>query len=129
MSSIKPPCHPALPPQAQLVVLSTQIAWSENIESALTTVAAGGDMSPMHSVQQNVEATLNVLADTVLMEQPPLRRRKLEHLVRQARSLSLSISRVRALSLGLGLHLSISRVRALSLELGLSLVRARSLSL
>ncbi|XP_056446392.1 cytoplasmic dynein 1 heavy chain 1 [Gadus chalcogrammus] len=67
--------------QAQLVVLSTQIAWSENIEAALTTVAAGGDMSPMYSVQQYVEATLNVLADTVLMEQPPLRRRKLEHLI------------------------------------------------
>lgn len=68
-------------PQAQLVVLSTQIAWSENIESALTTIAGGGDMSPMQSVLLNVEATLNVLADTVLMEQPPLRRRKLEHLV------------------------------------------------
>lgn len=69
-------------PQAQLVVLSTQIAWSENIESALTTISGGGDMSPMQGVQSNVEATLNVLADTVLMEQPPLRRRKLEHLVR-----------------------------------------------
>ena len=84
MQSTKLPRLPSLPPQAQLVVLSTQIAWSENIESALTTVAAGGDMSPMHMVQQNVEATLNVLADTVLMEQPPLRRRKLEHLVCEA---------------------------------------------
>lgn len=68
--------------QAQLVVLSTQIAWSENIESALTTISGGGDMTPMQAVLSNVEATLNVLADTVLMEQPPLRRRKLEHLVR-----------------------------------------------
>ncbi|XP_034530779.1 cytoplasmic dynein 1 heavy chain 1 [Notolabrus celidotus] len=67
--------------QAQLVVLSTQIAWSENIESALTVISGGGDMSPMHGVLSNVEATLNVLADTVLMEQPPLRRRKLEHLI------------------------------------------------
>lgn len=64
------------------MVLSTQIAWSENIESALTTISGGGDMTPMHAVLSNVEATLNVLADTVLMEQPPLRRRKLEHLVR-----------------------------------------------
>lgn len=64
------------------MVLSAQIAWSENIESALTTIAGGGDMTPMQGVQSNVEATLNVLADTVLMEQPPLRRRKLEHLVR-----------------------------------------------
>lgn len=64
------------------MVLSTQIAWSENIESALTAIAAGGDTKVMQGVQSNVEATLNVLADTVLMEQPPLRRRKLEHLVR-----------------------------------------------
>lgn len=63
------------------MVLSAQIAWSENIESALTTIAGGGDMTPMQGVLSNVEATLNVLADTVLMEQPPLRRRKLEHLV------------------------------------------------
>lgn len=67
--------------QAQLVVLSTQIAWSENVESALNTISGGGDMKPLHEVLSNVEATLNVLADTVLMEQPPLRRRKLEHLV------------------------------------------------
>lgn len=65
------------------MVLSTQIAWSENIESALTTISGGGDMTPMQGVLSNVEATLNVLADTVLMEQPPIRRRKLEHLVRE----------------------------------------------
>lgn len=64
------------------MVLSAQIAWSENVEAALTTISGGGDMSPMQGVQSNVEATLNVLADTVLMEQPPIRRRKLEHLVR-----------------------------------------------
>lgn len=75
--------------QAQLVVLSTQIAWSENIESALTTISGGGDMTLMHAVLSNVEATLNVLADTVLMEQPPLRRRKLEHLVRRIFILSI----------------------------------------
>ncbi|XP_061071728.1 cytoplasmic dynein 1 heavy chain 1 isoform X2 [Conger conger] len=67
--------------QAQLVVLSAQIAWSENVEYALTTIAGGVDMTPMQAVQSNVDATLNVLADTVLMEQPPLRRRKLEHLI------------------------------------------------
>ncbi|XP_031685072.1 cytoplasmic dynein 1 heavy chain 1 isoform X2 [Oncorhynchus kisutch] len=67
--------------QAQLVVLSAQIDWSEKVDAALTTISGGGDMSPMSSVLTNVEATLNVLADTVLMEQPPLRRRKLEHLI------------------------------------------------
>lgn len=71
------------------MVLSTQIAWSENIESALTTISGGGDMTLMQAVLLNVEATLNVLADTVLMEQPPLRRRKLEHLVRRILILSL----------------------------------------
>ncbi|KAL0969613.1 hypothetical protein UPYG_G00229830 [Umbra pygmaea] len=67
--------------QAQLVVLSAQIDWSEKVDAALTTISGGGDMSPLSSVLTNVEATLNVLADTVLMEQPPLRRRKLEHLI------------------------------------------------
>lgn len=67
--------------QAQLVVLSAQIAWSENVESALNGMGGVGDNSPLHSVLANVEVTLNVLADSVLMEQPPLRRRKLEHLV------------------------------------------------
>lgn len=62
-------------------MLSAQIDWSEKVDAALTTISGGGDMSPMSSVLTNVEATLNVLADTVLMEQPPLRRRKLEHLV------------------------------------------------
>lgn len=64
------------------MVLSTQIAWSENIEFALTSISGGGDIELMQVVLSNVQATLNVLADTVLMEQPPLRRRKLEHLVR-----------------------------------------------
>ncbi|XP_018619664.2 cytoplasmic dynein 1 heavy chain 1 isoform X1 [Scleropages formosus] len=67
--------------QAQLVVLSAQIAWSENVESALNTISGSADMAPLQSVLSNVEATLNVLADTVLMEQPPLRRKKLEHLI------------------------------------------------
>uniref|UniRef100_A0A8C5Q446 AAA+ ATPase domain-containing protein n=1 Tax=Leptobrachium leishanense TaxID=445787 RepID=A0A8C5Q446_9ANUR len=66
--------------QAQLVVLSAQIAWSENVESALNNMV-NGDSSSMQSVLSNVKATLTVLADSVLMEQPPLRRRKLEHLI------------------------------------------------
>lgn len=71
-------CHVS---QAQLVVLSAQIAWSENVETALSSMGGSGDAAPLHSVLSNVEVTLNVLADSVLMEQPPLRRRKLEHLV------------------------------------------------
>ncbi|KAK1158695.1 cytoplasmic dynein 1 heavy chain 1 isoform X1 [Acipenser oxyrinchus oxyrinchus] len=69
--------------QAQIVVLSAQIAWSENVENALnvTASAGDGDEAPVQAVLCNVQATLNVLADTVLMEQPPIRRRKLEHLI------------------------------------------------
>jgi len=39
------------------------------------------DMSPISEVLQILEVTLNVLADSVLHEQPPVRRKKLEHLV------------------------------------------------
>lgn len=63
------------------MVLSAQIAWSENVEAALSSIGGSGDSAPLQSVLSNVEVTLNVLADSVLMEQPPLRRRKLEHLV------------------------------------------------
>lgn len=66
------------------MVLSAQIAWSENVETALSSIGGSGDAAPLHSVLSNVEVTLNVLADSVLMEQPPLRRRKLEHLVSPA---------------------------------------------
>uniref|UniRef100_T1JGT9 Dynein heavy chain, cytoplasmic n=1 Tax=Strigamia maritima TaxID=126957 RepID=T1JGT9_STRMM len=69
--------------QAQIVVLAAQISWSEDIDNALTTIAADPDCKtkPMQVVLQQVEATLNVLADSVLQEQPAVRRRKLEHLV------------------------------------------------
>lgn len=68
--------------QAQIVVLAAQILWSEDVETALQQ---GGDSAPnknpLHRVLATVEKTLTVLADSVLQEQPPLRRRKLEHLV------------------------------------------------
>lgn len=63
--------------QAQIVVLAVQILWSEDVEAAL--VGGGGDA--LARVLQHVENVLNILADSVLQEQPPLRRRKLEHLV------------------------------------------------
>ncbi|XP_001636057.2 cytoplasmic dynein 1 heavy chain 1 isoform X2 [Nematostella vectensis] len=68
--------------QAQLVVLAAQISWSESCENALQQIANNPkDMSPLEKVLKVVEATLNVLADSVLQEQPPVRRRKLEHLI------------------------------------------------
>ena len=71
--------------QAQLVVLASQIAWSSSVEAALQNLqnqpAASVDFTPLQDVLTVVEGTLNVLADSVLQEQPPVRRKKLEHLV------------------------------------------------
>ena len=69
--------------QAQLVVLSTQIVWSEMLENSLTAFANGKKDAVKESLKI-IEATLNVLADSVLQEQPPVRRKKLEHLVSTA---------------------------------------------
>ena len=70
--------------QAQLVVLTSQIAWSSGVEAALQTIGNQSpphDFAPLQNTLKIVEATLNVLADSVLQEQPPVRRRKLEHLI------------------------------------------------
>lgn len=63
--------------QAQLVVLAAQISWSSNVDGALCS----GSVEAVQGVLKIVESTLNVLADSVLQEQPPVRRKKLEHLV------------------------------------------------
>lgn len=67
--------------QAQIVVLAAQIFWSEDVENALIKMNGEVQKAPLEGVLQQVENTLNVLADSVLQEQPQLRRRKLEHLV------------------------------------------------
>ncbi|CAJ0932236.1 unnamed protein product [Ranitomeya imitator] len=94
-----PVCHRQRAEGSACGPLSAQIAWSENVESALTSMSNGGsDSSPMQIVQANVEATLNVLADSVLMEQPPLRRRKLEHLITELvhqRDVTRSLMKIR----------------------------------
>ena len=76
--------------QAQLVVLASQIAWSSAVEAALQNLqaqpAGSVDFGPLQDVLKVVEGTLNVLADSVLQEQPPVRRKKLEHLVSQCLS-------------------------------------------
>ncbi|KAK7789348.1 hypothetical protein R5R35_002380 [Gryllus longicercus] len=71
--------------QAQIVVLAAQILWSEDVEAALHQVSQSDDlgMAPLERVLAQVGATLNVLADSVLQEQPPLRRKKLEHLINE----------------------------------------------
>ncbi|XP_025833356.1 dynein heavy chain, cytoplasmic [Agrilus planipennis] len=69
--------------QAQIVVLAAQILWSEDVEAALNKMNSEPQKGPLEKVLQNVENTLNVLADSVLQEQPPLRRKKLEHLINE----------------------------------------------
>lgn len=73
--------------QAQLVVLSAQISWSESVESAFKQLEANPslndnpDTNPLVLTLRNVENTLKILADSVLQDQAALRRRKLEHLI------------------------------------------------
>jgi dynein heavy chain 1 len=66
--------------QVQVVDLTVQITWTANIELALTQ-AKGQDVAPLERVLRIVNGTMNVLADSVLQEQPVLRRKKLEHLI------------------------------------------------
>ncbi|XP_026482181.1 dynein heavy chain, cytoplasmic isoform X8 [Ctenocephalides felis] len=69
--------------QAQIVVLAAQILWSEDVEAALQQADGGQGSGHLERVLSTVEGTLNVLADSVLQEQPALRRRKLEHLINE----------------------------------------------
>jgi dynein heavy chain 1 len=64
--------------QAQLVVLAFQVSWSENMERLLS-LEKTVDLQP---ALRQIESTLGILADLVLADQPTVRRRKLEHLVR-----------------------------------------------
>eukprot|EP00040_Diaphanoeca_grandis_P036231 m.230237 g.230237 ORF g.230237 m.230237 type:complete len:4579 (-) comp33576_c0_seq1:2736-16472(-) len=63
--------------QAQLVVLACQVSWSEAVDGALQT----GGGAALQAVLDGVLKTIKVLADTVLLFQPPIRRLKLEHLI------------------------------------------------
>ena len=64
--------------QAQIVVLSTQVSWSERTDDALNS---GDPTAALTSVFEACKTTLDNLADTVLLHQPPVRRTKLEHLI------------------------------------------------
>lgn len=68
------------------MVLASQVSWSESVENALTSIASSknpSDLTALNDVLQVVDNTLNVLADSVLLDQPPVRRKKMEHLVWQ----------------------------------------------
>jgi hypothetical protein len=54
------------------------------VETALGSIASSknpADLTALSDVLQLVDNTLNVLADSVLLDQPPVRRKKMEHLV------------------------------------------------
>eukprot|EP00043_Microstomoeca_roanoka_P020037 m.234910 g.234910 ORF g.234910 m.234910 type:complete len:4574 (+) comp17091_c0_seq1:164-13885(+) len=63
--------------QAQIVVLAAQIHWSESVERALQE----GGGARLQDVVDQVNEVLSALADTVLQYQPPVLRRKLEHMI------------------------------------------------
>lgn len=63
--------------QCQIVTLTAQIWWSESVDGALKAE----DDSKLKDVLHSVEERQTYLADTVLLYQPPIRRRKLEHLI------------------------------------------------
>ena len=52
--------------QAQLVVLSMQIAWSEGIDVALAAINGSDKMDPLAKALNTTEDTLTLLADSVL---------------------------------------------------------------
>lgn len=62
---------------AQLISLAAQIWWCDGIEQSLQ-----GKVK-LDVILKRVENTLTVLADSVLQEQPALRRKKLEHLINE----------------------------------------------
>lgn len=63
---------------AQLVVLAKQVVWTRRVEAALT---AGQPAEALSGVLSEVDRELQVLADAVLEELPPLVRKKSEHLI------------------------------------------------
>lgn len=73
--------------QAQLIVLSAQISWTESVENGLKVLEASPhlvdsvEQNPLQATLKNVENTLKILADSVLQDQQAIRRRKLEHLI------------------------------------------------
>lgn len=69
--------------QAQIAVLAAVITWSESVEVALTSISKdpGLGVRPLEECLKTCDSTLQILADCVLQDQPPIRRKKLEHMI------------------------------------------------
>lgn len=59
-------------------------SWSEDVEAALSSSNINENLK---AVLGRTEDMLKLLADLVLQDQPPLRRKKLEHLVTNLRKI------------------------------------------
>ncbi|KAI8810266.1 dynein heavy chain [Cladochytrium replicatum] len=66
---------------AQLVVLAVQANWTAAVERALASYEKHPSSSALGKVLAQVERSLTVLADMVLTDLTPIRRKKCEHLI------------------------------------------------
>ena len=63
--------------QSQIIVVCSQINWTNQVEYAI-------EKKELDSCLEYIDQQLNILADSVLQEQPPIRRKKLEHLIMES---------------------------------------------
>ena len=63
--------------------MAVQIIWTLSVDKALTTMSEGdqNDQTPINDAIGYVLRGLEVLADTVLQDLPPTKRKKCEHLI------------------------------------------------
>ncbi|SAL98745.1 hypothetical protein [Absidia glauca] len=69
---------------AQLVVLAAQIIWTQSVDKALVALDESADKTDQSTLKGSlglVERNLNILADAVLLDLSPIKRRKCEHMV------------------------------------------------
>ncbi|KAG9288876.1 hypothetical protein G9A89_001252 [Geosiphon pyriformis] len=68
---------------SQLVVVAAQIIWTQSVDKALTIMYDGdrSDQSPLAESLSYVLRALKVLAETVLQDLAPTKRKKCEHLI------------------------------------------------
>ncbi len=62
---------------AQVVVLATQVVWTDQVEESLQS----GKPDRLQAILNRIDEQLAILSDLVLLEQPIIRRRKMEHLI------------------------------------------------
>ncbi|CAJ0844040.1 15230_t:CDS:1, partial [Entrophospora sp. SA101] len=67
----------------QLVVVASQIIWTQSVEKALSTMEQTdrNDIAPLNNALNCCLRALDLLADTVLQDLPTTQRKKCEHLV------------------------------------------------